>query len=58
VLLSAHGGNQPRPGRGRGRARRLTAQGGHRLRPAGRRRPESRDLFRGVADVGDAGPAS
>ena len=57
VLLSAHGGRPARPGRGRGRARRLTARGGDRRRPARRCRPESRDLFRGVADVGDAGPA-
>ena len=57
VLLSAHGGSPARPGRGRGRARRLTARGGDRRRPARRCRPESRDLFRGVADVGDAGPA-
>ena len=58
VLLSAHGGNQPALDAAVAELGASPARGGDRLRPAGRCRPESRDLFRRVADVGDAGPAS
>jgi len=57
VLLSAHGGNQPALDAAVAEFGALLPGGG-RLRPAGRRRPQSRGLFRGLADLGDAGPAA